>query len=160
MYRKLFTLLLLSFFAIDFGLLAKSLHAEEMNYFGPLTREESASIHYIINTLGTKSSFALLGYRKQLNEAGKKTNTVHPLRFWREVLTDTELKSKLTNIGSIPRGRLISDFSETFQNVSQQGQMKDEYIQDFSQKTGVSEKTVKKHRDNKTWKEFLTPFFS
>ncbi len=130
-----------------------------MKYFTPLTQEEEQSIHYIISTLSNKSTLSLLRYRKQLEIAGSKTTKVHPLRFWKVVLSDNTLRSGLPKMGSIPRKQLVGDFALAFDSVHRGGWMKEEYVEDFCTATGVSKEVFYSYAQQGRWADFLGMFF-
>lgn len=143
-----------------FGNAAANVHQEEqLKYFTPLSQEEEQNIHFIISTLSTKSMISLLRYRKQLELAGAKTEKVHPLRFWKEVLSQDTLKSGLPNIGSIPRKQLISDFAVSFGSAQRSGLMKEAYVTDFCQTTGFSKELFNSYAERGDWVGFLGNFF-
>ena len=112
--------------------------SEELKYFTPLNATEKQSIHYIMTILGTKSTLSLLLYRDELNRAGSQIMTVHPLRFWKEIFINSQLKQYSRKIGLFPKRRMVSDFIKSFQWVHNKGLFSDEQILDFSQVTGIS----------------------
>lgn len=132
---------------------------EGMKYFTPLSEEEVQSIDYIISTLSNKSTLSLLRYRKQLEIAGSKTVNVHPLRFWKQVLSDQNLRSGLPKMGSIPRKQLINDFAIAFDAVNRSGWMREEYIEDFCSATGVPKEVFYSYAQQGKWADFLGSFF-
>lgn len=127
--------------------------SEGLNYFAPLTREERESIHYIITSLSTKSMFSLLGCRKQLESAGARIKNVNPLRFWKEVLTQENLKSGLPHIGSIAKSQLIKDFATSFAFAGKQGKIGRETIDDFAESTGISKELLINFAREGRWQE-------
>lgn len=157
---KWIALLTLFLQAVWFGdITANTASYESQKYFGPLTSEEAQSIHYIISTLSSKSMISLLRYKKQLEIAGAKTKNVHPLRFWKEVLTNESLRSGLPNIGSIPRKQLLGDFSTAFASAQKNGLMKVAYMEDFCRATGTSPGVFHSYADRGDWNGLLATFF-
>lgn len=158
---KWMMLLIVMFQVVSFGsATANAVPEEQLKYFTPLTAEEEQNIHFIISTLSTKSMLSLLRYRKQLETAGAKTDRVHPLRFWKEVLSNPSLKSGLPNIGSIPRKQLISDFAAAFASAQQKGLMKEVYVNDFCKSTGISKDLFNSYAERGNWNELLTSIMS
>lgn len=136
-----------------------SFHQEMFKYFTPLTLDEQEGIHYIVTTLSTKPTIALFRYRRQLEEAGTKTMGLHPLRFWKEVLSNDELKSGLPNIGPIPKRQLLGGFVDTFDEAFSMGEMRAEYIEDFCRSTGIDEELFYFYSEQEQWRELLEQFF-
>lgn len=158
---KYIALLLIPFFASSATLHSESNVSEgEQNYFAPLTQQEKESISYIITTLSTKSMVTLLAYRKQLESAGAKTKGVNPLRFWKEVLTNRQLKNGLPHIGAVPKRQLINDFAVSFSEANRRGKIDEKAIDDFSKSTGIDKNLVIKYSKEGKWKQLLHHFFS
>jgi hypothetical protein len=153
---RLIMILTVVFLPLTFGTLSASQNIDgKMKYFTPLTQEEEESINYIISTLSYKSTISLLRYRKQLEVAGSKTTNVHPLRFWKYVLVTQSLRRGLPKMGGIPKRQLIGDFAEAFTVVSRSGWMKQEYIDDFCESTGISKNTFNSYAKQGKWGDFL-----
>lgn len=132
---------------------------ETFKYFTPLSEEEEEGIYYIMTTLSTHSIFSLFRCRRELTEAGARTNGVHPLRFWKEVLINDALKQGLPNIGAMPKRQLLSDFVNSFDEAHGKGEMRSEYIEDFCHSTGFVEELFYRYFAEEQWRELLEHFF-
>ncbi|MEC7838765.1 MAG: hypothetical protein VX777_01850 [Chlamydiota bacterium] len=133
---------------------------DDLKYFDRLNHSEEQGIRYIITTLGSKSTISLLWYRDSLEKAGNQINDVHPLRFWKEVLTDPKLKMYSRKIGGVPKRQMVADFANSLETVARRGQLKPEYLQDFIEATGLDGNLIYYNVNNGQWKALVELFFN
>lgn len=129
-------------------------------YFEPLTPVERQSISYIVSSLGTKSMVALLFQKGAMEKAGIQLELVHPLLFWKEVLTHQDLRSYILMIKGIVKKKFIENFAESFADMSKLGQMDEEYIADFSDMNGISKEQINYYIANNHWKPLVEFLFN
>lgn len=123
----------------------------ELRYFGELSKEETDRIDYIMNFITTKSTFVILKNKKQLNEEGNKFVDLHPLRFWKEVLTG-KYREKLPDISYLVKRDMVKRLSDDLAITDKAGGMKEEYIEDFAASTNIPLDEIHKYSEKKDWR--------
>jgi len=159
MLRILITNVLLLVFTFAGCLAENNENSADSEYFQALTPSQKQGIHYIITTLGSKSTISLLWYKGNLERAGDQINGVHPLRFWKEVLTDPKLKMYSRKISGMPKNQMVGDFTKSFRVMADQGLIKREYVQDFIEATGLDRQQINQMVSNGQWKQLVDLFF-
>lgn len=132
---------------------------ERFKYFSELNNKEKKSIQFIITTLGTKSTLSLMWHKSELEKAGSEIIFVHPLKFWKEVMTNKNLSSLVKKIGSVPKKRMIEDFSKSFDKVDELGMLNENQLKDFSEATGYPYQKLVELTNKKDWKTLVGSFF-
>lgn len=150
--------LLLLFVVFNINFLYPS-NNERFKYFSNLDNHEKKSIQFIITTLGSKSTLSLMWHKSELEKAGNEILFVHPLKFWKEVLTNKNLIPYLKKIGSLPKKRMIEDFSKSFQKVDEMGLITENQLKDFSDSTGYPYQKLLEIVNKKDWKSLVRSFF-
>ena len=83
------------------------------------TSNQKKDVAYIVNTLAQHSSFSLLKYKNDLEEAGDRVRSVPPFVFFAIVLTNGSTKANLKKLSQkrgTPYKRFCSGFTKEFQN--------------------------------------------
>jgi len=130
------------------------------DYFKVLTPQENLSINYIMTTLGTRTALGLFLYRSKLDKAGAQIGDVHPLRFWKEVLTNPKLRGYLKNINGIVRKQFIEGYVKGLQDSQKKGTMREEYTEDFAKSVGIPNEQMQEYVKNQQWEAMLNAFFA
>ncbi len=130
------------------GCVGSSVYAQDepRDYWAPLTAEEEQNIYYVIHTLGTTPTISLGWHQKELEEAGRASGHVHPMRYMRFVYTHPELSKDIQTIGYIPWKRFSKDFGESFSQEAAVGNLGQPIQHDFCDATNLD-------------KHFFEPFF-
>lgn len=125
------------------------------DYDKPLTEEDKKNIHYIINTLSSKSMFGLLGVKKDLEEAGKKTNHINPLHYLAYIFSNPSLKAKTKHFPKVAWKRYVRDFAKSLNDAMDREKITDENIKDFSKKVGISCDVIKPLVEKRDWPQLM-----
>jgi hypothetical protein len=125
---------------LSFLLLFHALAAKEVvhrNYWTEVTLEEKNDIGFIILTLSYKNLPKLLLNKSQLENAGKRVDHVHPLKFLDCIFQDEELKVGIRNIkkrGGLVWSSFIEGLARSLEEEKQRGTMEETEFQDFSER--------------------------
>jgi len=114
------------------------------NYQASVSTKERKDIGYIINTLGFSSLVQINKNKSALNQAGKRIDHVHPLRFLMTVFTDEHMKASIHAMQN--RGWVWGEFSggikDSLENEANSGNMRDEFIQDFAAQVNIDQALI------------------
>jgi hypothetical protein len=127
------------------------------NYLADVSPEEKMAIRFIVTTLANKSLIAIALAKGDLEEAGDRIDHIHPLRFLMTVFTDEELKVGIRNI----RGKgwvwnhFLGGLKEALSAETKIGNMKNEYIQNFSQVVKINTALIQPAISQQKWDDFV-----
>jgi len=127
------------------------------NYLVDVTPEEKSHIRFIVTTLANKSLIAIALAKSELEEAGDRIDHIHPLRFLMTVFSDEELKVGIRNI----RGKgwiwnhFLGGLKDTLSTESQIGNMKVEYIANFSHIVKINPAVITPAISLQKWDDFV-----
>ncbi len=136
----------------------KKTHVGYRQYQVSVSESDKEDIRYILKSLAEKSLTSLWGMKSKLEAAGERIDHLHPLRFLECIFTDDELKVYIYNIkkrGSWVWGEFIKGFKDTFQEESEIGNIKEEYLQDFVNNLGIELSLVYDLFQSKRWEDFV-----
>ncbi|MFQ5729469.1 MAG: ubiquitin-like domain-containing protein, partial [Waddliaceae bacterium] len=128
------------------------------NYHKSLTPEEKKNLCYILKSLSQKSIPSLLSNKKQIENAGKRIDHVHPLKFLECVFTDEELKAYIHNIkkrGGMVWREFMKDFAGTLQAEFDIGNIKDPFLYEFANRVGIDISRIYFLAHACKWEEFV-----
>jgi hypothetical protein len=122
-----------------------------------VSNPERQDIHFIIVTLANKSLVSLLNYKKPLEDAGKRVNHVHPLRFLESIFADEEMKVAMHNVRK--RGWVWDDFFKglagSLGEESNQNNMTTHMVLDFCTNLEISSTEILPLVNMHQWKELI-----
>jgi hypothetical protein len=127
------------------------------NYLTDVTPEEKNDIRFIVTTLANKSLIAIALSKPELEQAGDRIDHIHPLRFLMTVFTDEELKVGIRNI----RGKgwvwnhFLGGLREALSTETQIGNMKEDYIQNFSKIVSINPILIQPAILHQKWDDFV-----
>lgn len=122
------------------------------------TESEKDDIRFILKNLATKSVAGLLKYRSQLEAAGDRIDSLHPLRFLEAIFTDEELKTYLHNVrkrGGWIWGEFIKGIKGSLQEEFDLGNLSDEMLLDFSFQVGIEMSKIEGLVHGRKWEDFI-----
>ena len=93
-----------------------------------------------------------------MDEAGKRIEHIHPLRFLMCILTDKELIEGVKEIHryhGIPWKRLSSELKENLKEEFNRNNLRDEQLLDFASNIKTDSKPILKMVHRKDWGEFV-----
>ncbi|OJU80493.1 MAG: hypothetical protein BGO10_06245 [Chlamydia sp. 32-24] len=127
------------------------------NYYGPINEEDKKNLSFILNTLAKENLLKIAKKKSSLTSAGKKIAHLHPLKFLYIVFTDEELKSDINALQN--KGWVWNDFKESivesFAKEKKLGNLKEEYLVDFSSAVNVDPNLFMNSYVNGRWEEML-----
>jgi len=136
----------------------KNSHEGYRKYQVPVTEKEKKDIHYILKSMAKKNLVSLWNHKKKLEGLGKRIDHIHPLRFLECVFLDEELKVYIYNIknrGSWIWSEFIKGIKESLQEEADIGNMKDEFLIDFSQRISVDLNAFYAAVVAQKWEQFI-----
>ena len=136
-------------------LITLPLHGEVRDFSRELTQPEKEGITYLISTLSSHSIVSLGFYIKRLEQAGAKTERVHPLKFFEQVLTTPKLKKSIKRIKGVAWNKFTSGMFNNFQNAAGRDNLTPDMITQFAKETGVNEDTITAELKGHKWKAFM-----
>jgi hypothetical protein len=127
------------------------------NYLAEVTTEEKNYIRFIVTTLANKSLITIALAKGDLEEAGDRIDHIHPLRFLMTVFTDEELKVGIRNIRGKGWvwGHFLGGLKECLATETQIGNMKKEYITNFSQIVKINSTLIQPVISQQKWDDFV-----
>lgn len=128
------------------------------NYAHIPTPTEKEDIAYIVKTLASGGWTDLLKQKSSLKKAGDRVDHVHPLRFLAYVFSDEQLKAGLHAIHD--RSKVWKEFfgglSESLEEESKKGNMKQEYLNEFAAQVGVNINSIMPAVNKQDWNQFIS----
>lgn len=96
--------------------------------------------------------------KSSLKKAGKRIDHIHPLKFLTCVLTDNQMKASFQAMQdrSWVWGEFFSGLKDSLEEEASRGNMKIEFIRDFSLQVSVSEDLIYPSISQKKWKQFIS----
>jgi hypothetical protein len=125
------------------------------DYFKPLSPQEETDIRYLINTLANNTAINLLLHKRSLDQAGNRIAHVHPLKFFLFVFADSQLKYSIKRIKGIAWRRFVKGMAGSFNTAYIKGDMREEYVDDFSEKVGVPKNSIEPLIQKQDWAQFI-----
>lgn len=127
------------------------------DYLAAVTESEKKDIAYIVNTLGMSSLYSIKKAKSSLKNAGARIDHVHPLRFLMCVFTDEKMKASIAAM----EGRawvwseFVSGIAESLETEMNRGNMKSEFIADFSSKVGIDPNMITSSIESRHWTQLI-----
>lgn len=124
-----------------FGFFKACKHGEYLgyprNYHARVTKEEESDVRFLITTLADKSLVDIAILKDSIEAAGIRIDHLHPLRFLMTIFSDEKMKVGIRNIkgkGWGVWGQFTAGLKECLSTETRIGNMKYEYVQDFSKR--------------------------
>lgn len=118
---------------------------------------EMNDIKFILEKLSRESWLHLLKLKKELKKRGEKLDHVHPLSFFIGVLSPTcaEFFQNLKKKGGLPYSEFVSGAVESFHDERKHGNITDQQLSIFAQKTGRDLGTICSYAYSNNWNGFI-----
>lgn len=115
------------------------------DYYRQVTDAEKSDARKILKNLATNSWTDLLDNKSMLKRCGDQIAHIHPLRFLHCIFSDEEFKGYIHAIKDmkIIWKEFFSGLSESLEKEFNLGNIKEEYIKDFTTNTGVPQRQSK-----------------
>lgn len=127
------------------------------DYWAPLSHHEQETIHYVLTTLANKPLLSLPSHRSSLEEAGKRIEHIHPLKFLQHAYSDEELKVCM----GVIQGRclvwkeFITNFSASFQSEVKKGNLTSDHLHHFADTVAIKIDLIMPHAEKSDWVKFV-----
>jgi hypothetical protein len=114
------------------------------NYNKPITKEDTENLRYIIKISAWGSDWEVARHGFDMNDAGKKLEHLHPLRFLMIIFTDEEMKAGIHKLRAAERigggyiwDRFLGGIKRGLTEETAKDNVKIEHIKDFAKKVGI-----------------------
>jgi hypothetical protein len=145
-------------FYVFFLLIGSVSFAENVQAYSELvvTAEQERDIHKLITTLAHTSTFGLVFKKGELEDLGKKTYGIHPLRYLGCIYSDPQLKDCMPKLldKSMVASRFVKEISEGLNEKLDEGQLV-RYIPGFAASLKLDPAPFMTFVDKRNWKGMI-----
>ncbi len=131
------------------------IQADLRPYPAQISPQEQTDIRFIIGTLANTSSIGLMFKKKALENAGNRTDNVHPLNYIGFIFSDPVLKQQAKKINGIAWNRFVGGLSGSFEKAKQRGNIDRAMMVDFSKQVHLDSNLLIPYFSSQRWGDLI-----
>ncbi len=128
---------------------------DSRDYYGTVTDSQVKDMCFIVMTLGNEPLLKLKQYKNDLESAGDRLDSVHPLNFWKTIFSDEKTISAMHSIKHRKKvwKSFIKGMGKSLQLAFDANNLKPEYITDFATHLEIDPAAIQPFITKNDWEE-------